>query len=139
MYSEEYSICFDANSITISLSISMQHYLGMYVEPIEDPLWSQPNRVHVITPLRLHELCAVASLKAEEFLLLAQDCLSLERLGATVTEATTMFARQKGCTFDSPSSTPYRSSEDLSYHFWALGLLHTFITEAQQLLQAHGE
>jgi hypothetical protein len=125
----------------VTLSISMQQFLDLYLEPNpDDPdTFEDEERLYIMSAANLETLTDKARDKAAELLRDAADCLALERLGATFQEASNMFSRKNGHgdSFDRDTAyedAPYEADEDCAFMLYFASALYSFIFEARSLL-----
>lgn len=122
----------------VTLSIGMQQFLDLYVEPDPDDetTWEDEEKLFVLGPAKLEELTNVARDKAKELLQSALDVQTFERAGATFHEVSRIQARRNGHEFSETTfeDEPFQADEDMAFLLYFASALYSFIFEANSLL-----
>jgi hypothetical protein len=110
----------------VTLSVNLQMWLGLYIEPVEDKpeTYEDEQRVYVFDETELEHLREKALEKSKE---LQQDvfrCIGYEASGLTYKQTPNGWASNSA-----NGDTPYCADEDLVFLYGALQLLADFMYE----------
>jgi hypothetical protein len=116
------------NEFDVELSLNMQMWLGLYIEPDKDKpeTWEDEHRVYVFDETELEHLSEKALEKSKE---LQQQVFTNMGYEASELSYKQLAVMQGGKPNDGITDKPYRADEDLVFLYGSLQVLADFMYE----------